>query len=132
MTLTWPISEFGLATCCRQDQLEQIAKKLEGPLVVQKGAKDGISDGQTTIYCEGGGSKRRAGGQVCPALQTHAAFSFYVNTDYDQRSMTTHFAPAHLGCSFALLLCHICLVALTQKSVVTVMNCTCMCRTCSE
>ncbi len=51
----------------RQDQLEQIAKKLEGPLVVQKGAKDGISDGTTTIYCEGGGSKRRAGGQVCPA-----------------------------------------------------------------
>jgi len=48
----------------RQDQLEQIAKKLEGPLVVQKGAKDGISDGTTTIYCEGGGSKRRAGGQV--------------------------------------------------------------------
>lgn len=51
----------------RQDQLEQIAKKLEGPLVVQKGAKDGISDGKQTIYCEGNGSKRRAGGQVCPS-----------------------------------------------------------------
>lgn len=49
---------------CRQDQLEQIAAKLDGPLVVQKGAKDGISDGKTTVYCEGGGSKRRAGGQV--------------------------------------------------------------------
>ena len=49
----------------RQDQLEQIAKKLEGPLVVQKGAKDGISNGKQTIYCEGNGSKRRAGGQVC-------------------------------------------------------------------
>ena len=50
---------------CRQDQVEQIAKKLDGPLLVQKGAKDGISDGNQTIYCEGNGSKRRAGGQVC-------------------------------------------------------------------
>ena len=49
----------------RQDQVEQIAKKLDGPLLVQKGAKDGISDGSQTIYCEGNGSKRRAGGQVC-------------------------------------------------------------------
>ena len=49
---------------CRQDQVEQIAKKLSGPLLVQKGAKDGISDGNQTIYCEGNGSKRRAGGQV--------------------------------------------------------------------
>ena len=46
--------------------MEQIAKKLGGPLLVQKGAKDGISDGSQTIYCEGNGSKRRAGGQVCP------------------------------------------------------------------
>ena len=45
--------------------MEQIAKKLNGPLLVQKGAKDGISDGSQTIYCEGNGSKRRAGGQVC-------------------------------------------------------------------
>ncbi|DBB02509.1 hypothetical protein WJX82_002911 [Trebouxia sp. C0006] len=61
----------------RQDQLEQIAKKLEGPLVVQKGAKDGISDGTTTIYCEGGGSKRRAGGQgdvMTGAIATHLAW----------------------------------------------------------
>ena len=58
----------------RQDQLEQITKKLEGPVVVQKGARDGISDGQQTIYCEGNGSKRRAGGQVltqCAAWHTH-------------------------------------------------------------
>ena len=47
--------------------MEQIAKKLNGPLLVQKGAKDGISDGNQTIYCEGNGSKRRAGGQVCIA-----------------------------------------------------------------
>lgn len=45
--------------------MEQIAKKLNGPVLVQKGAKDGISDGSQTIYCEGNGSKRRAGGQVC-------------------------------------------------------------------
>ena len=31
---------------------------------MQKGAKDGISNGDKTIYCEGNGSKRRAGGQV--------------------------------------------------------------------
>ena len=53
------------STGCRQDQVQQIAKKLDGPLLVQKGAKDGISDGNQTIYCEGNGSKRRAGGQVC-------------------------------------------------------------------
>lgn len=58
-----------LVYACREDQVEQIAKKLDGPLLVQKGAKDGISDGTQTIYCEGNGSKRRAGGQVCFAFQ---------------------------------------------------------------
>lgn len=48
--------------------MEKIASKLEGPVVVQKGARDGITDGKTTIYCEGGGSKRRAGGQVTLCL----------------------------------------------------------------
>ena len=68
------VCAFNVETCwgsSRQDQVEQIAKKLEGPLLVQKGAKDGISDGSQTIYCEGNGSKRRAGGQVCRMANTH-------------------------------------------------------------
>ena len=69
ITIVPSMHESLLLYAYRQDQVEQIAKKLDGPLLVQKGAKDGISDGSQTIYCEGHGSKRRAGGQVCSALQ---------------------------------------------------------------
>jgi ATP-dependent NAD(P)H-hydrate dehydratase len=44
--------------------LEKIAKALEGPTIVRKGAVDGICNGTTTLHCDAAGSKRRAGGQV--------------------------------------------------------------------
>lgn len=42
----------------------QVAARLGGPTVVQKGSQDAISDGAQTIYCTTEGSPRRAGGQV--------------------------------------------------------------------
>jgi hypothetical protein len=42
----------------------QVVWKLDGPVVVQKGPADAISDGQQTIACAREGSPRRAGGQV--------------------------------------------------------------------
>ena len=44
----------------------QVAGRYDGPLVVQKGKYDSISDGQRTIVCRQEGSPRRAGGQVRP------------------------------------------------------------------
>lgn len=52
---------------CR-NALLQVARKLDGPVVVQKGSADAISDGEQTIACTREGSPRRAGGQV-PNLQ---------------------------------------------------------------
>ena len=46
----------------------QVARKLGGPVVVQKGSADSISDGTHTIACTWEGSPRRAGGQVCTKL----------------------------------------------------------------
>ncbi len=44
----------------------QVARKLGGPVVVQKGAADAISNGRQNITCTLEGSPRRAGGQVRP------------------------------------------------------------------
>jgi len=41
-----------------------VVKQLGGPVVVQKGSADTISDGKHTIACSREGSPRRAGGQV--------------------------------------------------------------------
>lgn len=49
-------------------------------MVVQKGAKDGITDGKSTIYCEGGGSKRRAGGQVIHPFLSKVSTEWLSNT----------------------------------------------------
>lgn len=42
----------------------QVARLYGGPLLVQKGKYDSISDGQRTIVCREEGSPRRAGGQA--------------------------------------------------------------------
>lgn len=47
--------------------MEKIAKALDGPTLVRKGAVDGITNGTTTLHCDAAGSKRRAGGQVHPS-----------------------------------------------------------------
>ena len=56
------------------DALQQVAHHLEGPIVVQKGIKDVISDGKITITCSETGSLRRAGGQGDVLSGTIAAF----------------------------------------------------------
>lgn len=50
--------------CVQEGHLEKIAKALDGPTLVRKGAVDGITNGTTTLHCDAAGSKRRAGGQV--------------------------------------------------------------------
>ena len=46
------------------DPLMEIAKALDGPVIVRKGAKDAICDGKRSLFNGEAGSKRRAGGQV--------------------------------------------------------------------
>lgn len=50
----------------RDNQVQEIAAMLGGPTIVQKGSADAITNGHSTIHCEGYGSKRRSGGQVGP------------------------------------------------------------------
>jgi ATP-dependent NAD(P)H-hydrate dehydratase len=60
--------------------LPEVVRKLDGPVVVQKGSADTISDGQQTIACTREGSPRRAGGQGDVLSGTLAAFkSWAVN-----------------------------------------------------
>ena len=47
-----------------EDPLMVITKKLEGPIIVRKGAEDRVCNGAITISNGEGGSKRRSGGQV--------------------------------------------------------------------
>lgn len=47
-----------------EDALEEVARRLQGPVVVRKGSVDRISDGRQTIVCKEEGSHRRAGGQA--------------------------------------------------------------------
>jgi hypothetical protein len=42
--------------------------RLDGPVVVRKGAADAVGDGRQVVLCEEEGSPRRAGGQVRPAV----------------------------------------------------------------
>jgi len=44
-------------------QVEALAKKLEGPTIVQKGMRDLVSDGTTTLVVDLEGGKKRSGGQ---------------------------------------------------------------------
>jgi ATP-dependent NAD(P)H-hydrate dehydratase len=61
-------------------QLEEVVRKLGGPVVVQKGSADTISDGRHTIACTREGSPRRAGGHGDVLSGTLAAFkSWAVN-----------------------------------------------------
>ncbi len=43
----------------------QVAARYDGPIIVQKGPHDAMSDGKQTVVCKVDGSPRRAGGQVC-------------------------------------------------------------------
>lgn len=56
------------------DALQQVARRLQGPIVVKKGSEDCISDGNVTIRCAETGSLRRAGGQGDVLSGTIAAF----------------------------------------------------------
>ena len=47
-----------------EDPVMEIARLLEGPLLVRKGKEDVICDGRHSIRQGEAGSKRRAGGQV--------------------------------------------------------------------
>lgn len=58
--------------------LPEVARKLGGPVVVQKGSADSISDGKQTIACTREGSPRRAGGQGDVLSGTLAAFKSWV------------------------------------------------------
>ena len=49
----------------------QVAAKYDGPIIVQKGLHDAISDGKQTIVCKADGSPRRAGGQVGGPCRIH-------------------------------------------------------------
>ena len=42
----------------------QVAARYDGPIIVQKGPHDTMSDGKHTVACTVDGSPRRAGGQV--------------------------------------------------------------------
>jgi len=42
---------------------EELAKAYGGPTIIQKGAKDYISNGKHTLICEGEGGAKRSGGQ---------------------------------------------------------------------
>ena len=58
----------------------QVVQKLDGPVVVQKGSTDNISDGVAAAACSLQGSLRRAGGQArvaarCPLLHHRTAAS---------------------------------------------------------
>lgn len=57
-------ADGGWVFCWQEGHLEKVAKALDGPTLVRKGAVDGITDGTTTLHCDAAGSKRRAGGQV--------------------------------------------------------------------
>ncbi|GAB4819250.1 hypothetical protein N2152v2_006296 [Parachlorella kessleri] len=46
-----------------KDALQQVASRMEGPVIVRKGSADEVSDGLVTISCDEQGSLRRAGGQ---------------------------------------------------------------------
>ncbi|BDA48641.1 ATP-dependent (S)-NAD(P)H-hydrate dehydratase [Coccomyxa sp. Obi] len=64
----------------QEGHLEKIAKALDGPTLVRKGAVDGITNGTTTLHCDAAGSKRRAGGQGDVLSGSIAAFmSWAVN-----------------------------------------------------
>ena len=47
-----------------KDPLMEITKRLEGPIILRKGAQDSACNGSVTISNGEGGSKRRSGGQV--------------------------------------------------------------------
>ena len=42
----------------------QVAARYDGPIIVQKGPHDAMSDGKHSVVCNVDGSPRRAGGQV--------------------------------------------------------------------
>ena len=68
--LTPNVVEFGrLASALGVDPsspaaLQEVCKRLGGPVLVRKGPEDCISDGGHTLTCDEQGSYRRAGGQV--------------------------------------------------------------------
>lgn len=51
----------------------QVVQKLDGPVVVQKGSRDNISDGAAAAACSLQGSLRRAGGQARVAAHRPSA-----------------------------------------------------------
>lgn len=55
-----------------KDPLMEITKRLEGPVVLRKGAEDAACNGTVTISNGEGGSKRRSGGQarLFPSIAT--------------------------------------------------------------
>ena len=63
---TSPVTQHMACLPSRDNQVQEIAAMLDGPTIVQKGSADAITNGHSTIHCEGYGSKRRSGGQVGP------------------------------------------------------------------
>ena len=63
---TPPVTQHMACLLSRDNQVQEIAAMLDGPTIVQKGSADAITNGHSTIHCEGYGSKRRSGGQVGP------------------------------------------------------------------
>jgi ATP-dependent NAD(P)H-hydrate dehydratase len=60
--------------------LENVTKSLNGPIIVQKGSSDVISDGNLTLHCSEQGSLRRAGGQGDVLSGTIATYIAWCST----------------------------------------------------
>ena len=66
-------AQFGIEEGA-EDALQQVAQRLDGPVVVRKGKNDVVSDGISVLVCSEQGSLRRAGGQGDVLSGTIAAF----------------------------------------------------------
>lgn len=55
---------------------EQIARRLRGPLIMQKGNPDVITNGESKILCDEPGSNRRCGGQGVSLMSLKFDFQF--------------------------------------------------------
>jgi ATP-dependent NAD(P)H-hydrate dehydratase len=62
------------------DALKQVAFALNGPIIVQKGSYDVISNGHVTLVCSEQGSLRRAGGQGDVLSGTIATYIAWCST----------------------------------------------------